>query len=194
MQAFLEFVGKWIDLIVSFFKDYPLAAALVTIVAAILYVGVWKHWFSFAKRWTVNTWPKHMLLFFVVILAWSVAIPIVGAVLKALGFVFGGTAWLYKKYESHPIYCLSETVAIAILGCIWFFLPSKWRPKRWKRVVIAVLIWFLLLVLVVPLLDAISNQDEKRPDANKSEQLSICRPIDDGLPVDDSSIQGIRLS
>ena len=146
MQAFLEFVGKWIDLIVEFFGNYPLVAAIITVIAVGVYILLW-------KKLHIDTWTMHTLLFLCVILGWAVAIPILGSLVIVIEFIGKGIAWIYKKYESHPIFCISVTGIMSASGTVWYLLPKRWKPMRFIRIVITLLIWFLLIALIVPVLD-----------------------------------------
>lgn len=147
MQNFVDFIEKWVELIISFFISYPLAAALITIIAVIAYITVW-------KKLKIEDWTKHALLFFCVMVIWATLIAILGNLFKAIGAIGGMLSFFYKTYKWHPIFFIIVTVLLGMISVVWYMLPAYWKPNKILRVIICITIWLLLILLVTPILDA----------------------------------------
>src|SRR4051812_32202903 len=103
MDAVLLAINTWKDLIVKVFGQYPLAGALITLVA----VGVF---FYLEKTLRPKQAPTNILL---VLLGWAVAVPILGAILWFLGELWdlvkaiappiaSVLSSLFSIYQKHP--------------------------------------------------------------------------------------------
>jgi hypothetical protein len=125
MDAVLLAINTWKDLIVKVFGQYPLAGALITLVA----VGVF---FYLEKTLRPKQAPTNILL---VLLGWAVAVPILGAILWFLGELWdlvkaiappiaSVLSSLFSIYQKHPFLVLS-LIVIAIPA---YFAWKRWRP------------------------------------------------------------------
>src|SRR5262245_24187964 len=127
MSTIIELVEKWKDLIVKVFTDSPLAAAIVTLVAA----GAF-YWLSRKTR------PgKTVTNAFLVLVGWAIAVPVVGFIFTVLGkiweaieFLASGairlTGSLYTIYARHPLLI----IAIVVVGVVAYAAWTWWWPQR----------------------------------------------------------------
>ena len=126
MDAALSVVNAWKDLIVGVFKQYPLAAAIITLLA----VGAWVY---LEKKVRPGQAPTNTLL---VLLGWSIAVPLFGGVLWLFGELWAlikavappvasAVSSLFSIYSRHPFLVLS-LVGIAIVA---YYAWKRWRPN-----------------------------------------------------------------
>jgi hypothetical protein len=126
MGTVYDFLMAWKDLIIKVFGAYPLAAALVTILAA----GAF---YMLEKQWRREHTPTNLMLMFV---AWAIAVPILGFLINVLGVIWSLVekfiafiAWvfgsLYGIYERHPYLVLGVVLAAVLCYFAW----GKWKPN-----------------------------------------------------------------
>jgi hypothetical protein len=126
MDAVLSVVNAWKDLIIKVFGQYPLAAALITLVAVAAF-------FYIEKTLRPRQAPTNILI---VLLGWAVAVPILGGLLWLLGelwdlvkavapAVASALSSLFLIYQKHPFLVLS-LVGIAILAYVAW---KRWQPN-----------------------------------------------------------------
>lgn len=127
MTSIYEFLNAWRELITKVFGEYPLAAAIVTLLAVVLF-------FELQTEWRRERTKSNILLVFV---GWLIAVPIVGLVMTVLGKVWGFIETtvpivgeilgsFYHIYEHHPYMVL----IILALGIIGYFVWNHWWPAR----------------------------------------------------------------
>jgi hypothetical protein len=144
MSEFLDFVKGWAKMIGGVFGDYPLAAALITLVAVVAFM-IMEH------RARPSNWTTRTYHFFIVLIGWAIAVPILGFVFglieKILGLGKGALnvlAFLYGAYEKHPLVVLMLLVVCVGTYFVWHFM----RPKSPSRILKAVACAALLFVSV----------------------------------------------
>ena len=127
MTSIYEFLNAWRELITKVFGEYPLAAALMTLLA----VGMF---FALQTEWRRERTRSNILLVFV---GWLVAVPILGFVMTVLGKVWEFIETtvprvgkilgsFYHIYKSHP-YMVLIILALGIVGyCVW----NRWWPQQ----------------------------------------------------------------
>ena len=125
------------------------------------------------KQFKIESWLHHTLLFFCVILGWAVTVAILGPVFNAIAGLGKFVLFLYEQYKSQPIFCILTTVTLGLVATGWYFLPTTWRPSRTLRIVIPIAIWFLLMVLGVPVLNALSSGDAETEAPNNRIEANV---------------------
>lgn len=158
MTTILKILSEWKDLIVKVFGSYPLAGALVTIVAVCAFIVL-------QTQYRKGKTASNTLC---VLLAWSLAVPLLGSLLEVggeayettksvLSFLWSALSSFYRVYEKHPIAVLVLLGAATSVYFLWgwrrpYFIRSK--PLRilslWLATVAAALI-------VSPLLDLLGS-------------------------------------
>lgn len=136
MDSVMSVINTWKDLIIDVFGKYPLAGALVTLVA----VGAWVYLEKIRPRKRVS----NTLL---ILLGWAIAVPILGAALWLLGEIWSFIkavigpaadvlASLFSIYDKHPFLVL----ILVIIAIGVYFGWKRWKPNllpsRLLRVVI----------------------------------------------------------
>ena len=190
MDAVLSVVNAWKDLIIKVFGQYPLAAALITLVA----VGAF---FLLEKTIRPKQAPTNILL---VLLGWAVAVPVLGGLLWLLGEVWdlvkaiappvaSALSSLFSIYQKHPFLVLS-LVGIAILA---YFAWKRWRPNvlpsrslRFLSLAIAVTLVAHVLSPIVEYVTPESTVTSKTPEAAArapTAGASAAAPIQDIKPT-----------
>jgi|EndMetStandDraft_3_1072993.scaffolds.fasta_scaffold131191_2 hypothetical protein len=144
----------WKDLFIKVFVAYPLAAALVTLIA-------FPAWYWLDRKVRPGETKTNFLL---VLLCWSVAVPLLGAFLWILGQVWSvvsavvpGFATvvgsLFSIYKEHPFLVLVLIVVAWIVYVCW----GKWRPNilphRFVRIVVLVISVTLIAHILSPIAD-----------------------------------------
>lgn len=125
MDAVLSAINFWKDLIIQVFSQYPLAGALITLVA----VGVF---YYLEKTLRPRKTSTNILL---VLLGWAIAVPILGAILWLLGEIWGVVkaiappvasvlSSLFSIYQTHPFLVLS----LIVISILVYFSWKRWRP------------------------------------------------------------------
>jgi len=160
MTTIYEFLNAWRELIAKLIGEYPLAAALVTIVA----LGVL---YALQTEWRRGQLKSNLLI---VLLGWLILVPIVGLVMTVLGKVWGfmeGVAPIvttilgsfYHIYEHHPYLVL----IILVLGVASFFVWSRWWPRRpefiqnrYLRILCVVVAIVIVVHIASPIADVVS--------------------------------------
>ncbi len=161
MSSIYHFIMAWKDLITKVFGEYPLAGALVTLIA----VGLF---YQLEKNWRPRKRPSNLLL---TLIGWAIVVPILGFVLN-----IAGEAWeiikglvpalaklsasLYAIYTHHP-YVVLAVVAVAILT---YFAWKRWRPRllpyRAARVIALVIAAILVTLILGPIADSLGPPKE----------------------------------
>jgi len=159
MAHLYQLMNTWRELIVKFFSDYPLAAALVTLLA----IGVF---FLLQGEWRKGKTISNLLLVFI---GWLALVPILGfavtVLAKVWGFLETTVPWFgevlgstYRVYQHHP-YLVLIIVGVGIL----YYISWAWWPKRPRFVrsrALKLLFVFVAIVIAVqvasPLADLIS--------------------------------------
>jgi hypothetical protein len=127
MTTIYEFLNAWRELIIKVFGEYPLAAALITILAIGMFYGL-------QTEWRRGRLKSNLLLVFV---GWLIAVPIVGLAMTILSkvweFIEGATPIVtnilgsfYHIYAHHPYLVL----IILVLGIVGYFFWNHWWPRR----------------------------------------------------------------
>jgi hypothetical protein len=154
LHTILSVIGEWKDLFVKVFTEYPLAAALLTIVA----VGVffWLEETQAKNRTTINAT--------VVLLCWAVAVPLLGFVLiileKIWDFLEAILPWLartsgsfYAIYARHPIL----VSVLVLLGIVSYLAWSVWWPRVWPNRYVRIAAVISAVVLVAHITSPIAD-------------------------------------
>ena len=179
MDAIVSAITGWKDLISKVFGEYPLAAALLTLLAIGLY-------FYLQKEKRRNKAATNILI---VLFAWAIAVPILGFALTVLGKIWEfveavapaiakAVGSFYSIYDRHPFL----VITLLVIAIIAYFVWKKWWPKvlpsRGLRIValtIAVVVTAHIanpianvFVTAEPALDkkAISNPTAPQPSSN----------------------------
>jgi len=127
MTNIIEFLNAWRELITKVFGEYPLAGALVTILA----IGIF---FWLQGEWRRGQTKSNLLL---VLLGWVILVPIVGFVMTVLSkvwdflaatlpFVTEIVGSFYRIYQHHPYMVL----ILMTSGIIVFYAWNRWWPGR----------------------------------------------------------------
>jgi hypothetical protein len=164
MSHVYQLLNAYSGVLVKFFTDYPLAAALVTLLGVGVFLLLQQEW---RKGQTKSN-------FFIVLLGWLVLVPILGFAVTILGKVWAvieaAVIWfgevlgsVGQVYQRHPYMVLT----IVGLGTLYYISWSWW--PRWPRVIKSRLLklLFVLLAAIValelasPLADLISPSGTK---------------------------------
>lgn len=125
MDSVISAVSTWKDLIIKVFGQYPLAGALVTLLA----IGAFFH---LEQKERPGKAPTNILI---VLLGWSILVPLTGLVLTVLGkmwdFIEAVTPIVtkvlgsfYAIYDKHPYLVLS----LCGLTIAAYFVWRRWWP------------------------------------------------------------------
>jgi hypothetical protein len=159
MQGFLDFVRAWAGMIASIYAEYPLPAALITLVAVGLFV-------SFERQSRSHDWQTRTVNFLKTFVVWAIAVPILGTLFGAIGKVWsaavatvsagaGGVQFLYGIYAHHPLMVIGLFALSAALFGVWHWR----RPKQLSRGVklgACTVFFFVMVALGGPLADVMS--------------------------------------
>jgi len=127
MTSIYEFLNAWCELITKVFGDYPLAAALMTLLAVAMF-------FALQTEWRRERTKSNILLVFI---GWLIAVPILGFLMTVLskvwefiettvpivGKILGS---LYHIYKNHPY----TVLIILALGIVAYFVWNRWWPDK----------------------------------------------------------------
>lgn len=178
MNGFIGFVKTWAGAIGDLFSKYPLAAALVTIAAIAAFLILQK------KKYAID-WSSTTLNFFIVLVGWLIAVPIIGffidvvikissATTGVVGFIGRSLRFLYVKYEQQPI-CVLIILILSIASYIlWPRILPKKDPGRSIRIIVVVLAFVILTAISVPIVNLFSSSIEsEKPEHHKKNVQSI---------------------
>jgi hypothetical protein len=151
MTDFLEFVKAWAKLIASVVSEYPLAAAIVTLVGVMVFLQLQQKWGT--------DWPARTFNFFVVLIGWSIVTPVLGFILKALGFAGSGMAFVYERYSKQPIAALAIVLMASLAYFVW-----RWRrpgrPSRFTKGLVCTAIGLVTLAVAAPVLEVFNPSSQ----------------------------------
>ncbi len=171
MSAIVDFIVLWKDLITKVFGEYPLAAAVFTLIAIAVFLGL-------DRQWRKGKTPTNLML---VLVGWAVLVPIGGWVLAVLGklwsfiestlpFVTTVLGSLYRIYEKHPILVLVISVIALLAYIVWKWRFDKVLPSPTLRVIVLVVGVILAAHIASPIADlfspaesSVSAKHEKTP-------------------------------
>lgn len=181
MSTVVDFIMSWKDLITKVFGEYPLAAAVVTLLTIAVYLGLDREWRK----------GKALTNLMLVLGGWAVLVPIVGWGLSIFGkiwSVFEATApvvtamfgSLYRIYEKHPFLVLSISM-LAFLGYfLWKWRFAKVLPIRAARVIVLFVVVIVAAHITSPIADIIVPTDGVAQ--AKSEKVPQLPPSTVSLP------------
>jgi hypothetical protein len=140
MRAIVEFLSGWKDLIINVWKEYPFAAALVTLCEiAILYL------LGPMSEGAVVTAAIGLLV-------WAIAVPILGKTMDTLG-------WLYGLYSAHPVFMAVTTLLFAGAFVAWWSVdpPVADRleipvPGWLTRAAVTLALYLIVVAVLAPIL------------------------------------------
>ena len=161
MHFFIEFIGKWADTIGKVFGEFPIAAAIVTLAAALAF-------FAFVK-WPIQDWMHATLVFFGVFICWLICVPLLGWVFRAVGFLSAASAFMYERYERQPLVFLATTALALVGGLIWVYALPRRGPPRIQKILAIAGCWLLGILLLVPIFDVFAPTKDKTASGAKTE-------------------------
>jgi hypothetical protein len=194
VNTILSVIGKWRELVAALFGDYPLAAALLTLAA----LGLFFHLQKTMRRGRTATNAL------IALLAWAVAVPILGtvltilskawefveAVVPALARVSGS---LYGIYSRHPIL----VAVLVLLAVVAYFVWGRWWPRFWpnRTLRIAALVAGVILAahIASPIADLFTPTESARPAGEKAPNEKSASPAPAGTgPVPANSGSAVK--
>jgi hypothetical protein len=130
MSQFVDFAVAWAGLARRVYMEFPLAAALVTLAAAVLFMVL-------ERRGGAARWPRRLLRFAIVLVVWAIVVPVLGLFRDVDGAIFGtasatvsGLASLalliHATYESQPLVVLALFIVSGVVFIVWHLV----RPQR----------------------------------------------------------------
>jgi len=161
MDTVVSIITAWKDLITKVFGSYPLAGAVVTLIAAGVFYLLHTH---YRKGSTASN-------AFWVLFGWAIAVPLVGLLLNvggeiygaaktALSFLWSALSGLYTIYTKHPISVL-VLLALAVVAYFgWAWLRPTVIPSKSLRAVLLTLAAVAIAHLLSPLLDLFGGQGQ----------------------------------
>ena len=169
MDSVISAVSAWKDLIIKVFGQYPLAGALVTLLA----IGAF---FLLEQKERPGKAPTNILI---VLLGWSILVPLTGLVLTVLGEIWdlvkAGAPIVakvlgsfYAIYDKHPYLVLS----LCALAMAAYFVWGKWWPKIQPSAPLRVLTLVATTIVVAHIASPIANAlspDSPSPAAKAAE-------------------------
>jgi hypothetical protein len=174
LNAILSVIGEWKDLFVKVFTVYPLAAALLTIVA----VGVF--------FWLEETQAKNgtAINATVVLLCWAVAVPVFGFLLimleKIWDFLEAVLPWLartsgsfYSIYARHPIL----VSVLVLLGILSYLAWSVWWARLWPNRYVRAVVVISAVVLVAHIASPIADLFAPTPSPEADQKAPVGTPV-----------------
>jgi uncharacterized membrane protein len=154
MQWFIDFIGKWSDAIGKVFGEFPIAAAIMTLVAVLVFVRLIK--------WPITDWQSAALNFFCVLLGWLICVPILGWFFIFLRWIGATGAFFYERYERQPVLFIVLTLLAVVGGAVWILVFRRRGPSANMKIGIVVAGWFIGILLLVPLFDAFKPSNTKQ--------------------------------
>lgn len=154
MQWFIDFVGKWADAIGKVFGEFPVAAAIMTLVAVVVFAN--------SVKWPITDWQSAALTFFCVLLGWLICVPILGWVFRAIGWVASIGAFFYERYERQPILFIVLTLLATASGAVWIFAFRSRGPSVNMKMGIVAASWFIGILILVPVFDFFKTSNTKQ--------------------------------
>ena len=168
MTHIYQLLNLWRELIAKFFSDYPLAAALVTLLA----IGVF---LLLQSEWRKGKLLSNLLLVF---LGWLVLVPILGFAVTVLGKVWAffetTVPWFAQVLGStNHVYQRHPYLVLIIVGLgLAYYISWIWWPKRPRLIrgrYLKLLFVFVAIVIAVqiasPLADLIKPHATPTPQA-----------------------------
>lgn len=165
MGGFIDFIKAWAGMIGDVFGDSPLAAALTTVAAVILFMWLERH------RNQAGDWTTRTLHFFLALVAWAIATPLLGLIFKIVGGLLAVAAstteaggsfvkFFYGLYEKHTVFVLATlALALALFG-VWSLVRP--RSPTWPFKLAACLLLFVLIVaLGAPVAGLLSAPEDR---------------------------------
>jgi len=157
MTTIYEFLNAWRELIMKVFGEYPLAGALITLLAIGMFYGL-------QTEWRRGRMKSNLLLVFV---GWLILVPILGLTMTVLSKVWEfieaavpilGTilSSSYHIYEHHPYLVL----IILVIGIAGYFIWNRWWPRRpefLQNRYLKILCVVVAIVVVVHIASPIAN-------------------------------------
>jgi hypothetical protein len=144
MEALINFISGWADLITAVFSEHTLAAAVLTAVAVFVFLEIDKE-----NRFRDKI--KVIQHAFIVLLGWAIFVPIAGWVMGLVGNLFDLIGFIYNKFEQQPIVVIILAVLCALAPYIWLKVLKHRAPSLLVRITVSVLAFVLLTALVVPI-------------------------------------------
>lgn len=186
MSEFLDFVKGWAKGIGGVFGDYPLAAAIITLVAVVAFIALERR--AKSADWTTRTY-----YFFIALVGWAIAVPILGFIFKiiekfwgaaegAASAIVGVSLFLYHAYEKHTLLVLILLAISVTAFFAWHFVRPKSPSRTLKGIACGAL--FLLSVAVgAPIANLLSPTSEAVPPTTKPASVRTPAPVRSPAPV-----------
>ena len=162
MHFFIEFIGKWADLIGKVFGEFPIAAALVTLVAALAFVAL--------VKWPIQDWMRATFVFLGVFVCWLICVPLLGWLFRAVSFLSAASAFIYERYERQPLVFLAATALALVGGLIWVYALPRRGPSRALKILASGACWLLAILILVPIFDAFAPAKDTKKADTKTEK------------------------
>lgn len=166
MDSIISAISTWKDLIIKVFGQYPLPGALVTLLA----IGAFFH---LEQKERPGKAPTNILI---VLLGWSILVPLVGLALTMLGKIWDFIEAVvpiitkvlgsfYAIYDKHP-YLVLSLCGVAIIA---YFVWLRWWPKVLPSTPLRVLTLAATTVITAHIASPIANalSPESSPPAAK---------------------------
>ena len=184
MSDFLDFVKAWAKLISGVFADFTLAASIVTLIAAVLF-------FAYEHQKKTSDWTTRSLHFFIALVGWAVAVPILGMLFKVVASIWGigegmfsalkslGSL-VYSAYEKHPLVVLTLLLINLVVFLVWHLIRPRHPSQALKGIAC-----FSIFSLSVAIASPIANLFSETPDIKPK-----TKPLE--LPVTSGSASNTR--
>jgi hypothetical protein len=154
MNSIIDFIVFWKDLITKVFGEYPLAAALVSIVAVAAF-------YVLDQQARKGKRPTNLIIVF---FGWAILVPIVGLVMTILGKLWAileaavprivvALASFYRIYDQHPLLVLF----LIGVGVVSYFLWRRFRPDILPNQLLRVAFIAAVVILVAHILSPLAN-------------------------------------
>lgn len=151
-----DFILAWKDLIIKVFSEYPLSAAIFTLISLISLVML-EHKFRRGKTATNIA---------AVFVGWAVLVPIFGWIFLIFGKIWSMAETFasffmvvlgsfYKIYEKHPLVVLVILISAVVAYFIWSWRFSSVVPNRFFRFAILSACVVILSHVLSPIADVV---------------------------------------